>query len=89
MALEWYWWVIIGVSVAVVGVVLYMVLFTEEEMAGEEAVEESGVDIVISSTNQPMCECIVDLNDTKVLAALKEEGMIASIGSVAYLEAWE
>ena len=74
--MEWYWWVIIGVSVAVVGVVLYMVLFAEEEMAGEEAAEESGVDIV-------------NLNDKKVLAALKEEGMIASIGSVSYLEAWE
>merc|ERR550539_1369527 len=71
MALEGYWWVIIGVSVLVVGVVLYMVLFGgEEEAAAEEAVEEVA---------------ITDLNDPKILKALTEDGFTTQVGVVTNL----
>ena len=43
--MEWYWWVIIIVSVATVGLVLFMVLTAEEDQKAEEQLEDDGVDI--------------------------------------------
>ena len=68
--MEWYWWVIIGVSVLVVAVVLYMLLAGgEEEAAAEEAAEVQ----------------ITDLNDPKVLKALTEDGLTTQVGVVTNL----
>ena len=68
--MEWYWWVIIGVSVLVVAVVLFMLLSGgEEEEAAEEAAEVQ----------------ITDLNDPKVLKALTEDGLTTQVGVVTNL----
>ena len=68
--MEWYWWVIIGVSVLVVAVILFMLLSGgEEEVAAEEAAEVE----------------ITDLNDPKVLKALTADGLTTQVGAVTNL----
>ena len=70
MALEWYWWVIIGVSVLVVGVVLYMLLAGGDEEAAEEKMEAKP-------------EQLFDLSDDKVVAALQKDGVTLMTGETA------
>merc|ERR1719230_1093944 len=68
--MEWWLWVIIGVSVLLVGVILFMLLAGgEEEAAAEEAAEVA----------------ITDLNDPKVLKALSADGLATEVGAVTNL----
>ena len=70
--MEWYWWVIIGVSVLVVGVILFMLLAGGEE----EAAEEKSV---------PPPPKIVDLDDADALAALTEKHLDVYVGHATTL----
>ena len=47
MALEWYWWVVIGVSVVAVGATAYILLSSDDEkqknVANEEMPDERAI----------------------------------------------
>ena len=70
--MEWYWWVIIGVSVLVVAVILFMLLAGGEEEAAEE--------------NAAAMHDTLDLNDAKVLKALAEDGLVAVVGETQFMQ---
>ena len=72
--MEWYWWVIIIVSVATVGLVLFMVLTAEEDQKPEELVEDDGVDII-------------DLSDKKVYEEIQGGFLPVIVGSFTYISA--
>ena len=70
--MEWYWWVIIGVSVLVVAVVIIMLMSGDEEEAAEEKVAEQ--------------HDTIDLNDPKVLKALSADGASVAVGETVYFQ---
>uniref|UniRef100_A0A7S3I6V3 Uncharacterized protein n=3 Tax=Choreotrichia TaxID=141411 RepID=A0A7S3I6V3_9SPIT len=73
MALDWYWWVVIGVGAVIVLYVLYTLLFggSDEEVAEEQMEKKEHI--------------MVDLDDAKVLSALEKDGLKVGMAMPTHL----
>jgi len=72
MALEWYWWVVIGVSVVAVGATVYILLKSDDEE--QKAVAEE-------TENYRMW----DLSDEKDRADLESKGLEVAVGGMEWI----
>ena len=92
--MEWYWWLIIALSVLTVGAVLFVVLTAEDDMKTEdmktedtETEEQVDEDIQEEEESYPWeigGDHILDLREETVAAQLKSEGLRLSVGEWAY-----
>ena len=74
--MEWYWWLIIALSVLTVGAVLFVVLTAEDDMKTEDMKTEEQVDDDIQEEEESYPweiggDHILDLRDETVAAQLK------------------